>query len=143
MFKKLTFLALALTISNFVFSQNTPIGTWKTIDDKTGQAKSFLKLYEYNGEIHGQITQLLQKPQDTKCEKCPGDKKNKLLVGMTVVWGLKPIKAYWGGGKILDPESGKDYGCDVWFENGDFNILIVKGIHWTGLSRKQKWYRVN
>lgn len=119
-----------------------PLGLWRTVDDKTGQAKSIIELYEYQGEIHGKITQLILKPQDSKCDKCSGDKKNQPLAGMTILWGLKAKDAKWGDGDILDPESGKEYNCTIWFENNKNTELKVRGYHWSGIYRTQTWYRL-
>jgi len=138
-FWALLILALA---TNFALAQTSPTGTWKTIDDETGEAKSHVEIYKKDGKLHGKITKLLRKPQDTVCEECPGKKKNKPLVGMVIIDDLEPYKDYWRDGTILDPESGKEYGCSIWFEDGQTGELKVRGKHWTGLYRTQTWYRV-
>ncbi len=129
-------------VANVVLAQSSPAGIWKTIDDKTGEAKSHVEIYEKNGKWYGKISTLLQKPADTVCEKCPGKKKDKPLVGMVIVEGLESYKNYWRNGTILDPESGNEYGCSIWFENGNKDELKVRGKHWTGLYRTQTWYKV-
>ncbi|MFN7118122.1 MAG: DUF2147 domain-containing protein [Saprospiraceae bacterium] len=123
-------------------AQSSPVGMWKTIDDKTGEAKSHVEIYEKDGKFYGKITKLLRKPADTVCEKCPGNKKNKPLIGMNVIEGLSFSKGYWRDGSILDPETGNEYGCSIWFEEGKPDELKVRGKHWTGLYRTQTWYKV-
>ncbi len=123
-------------------AQTSPTGIWKTIDDKTGDAKSHVEIYENGGKYHGKIVKLLQRPADTVCEKCTGSKKNKALVGMVILENLETVKGFWRNGTILDPESGSEYGCSVWFESGKPDELKVRGKHWTGLYRTQTWYRV-
>jgi uncharacterized protein (DUF2147 family) len=132
---------IGLMASIQLVAQN-PLGMWRSVDDKTGQAKSIIEIYEHQGEVHGKITQLLQKPQDSKCEKCSGDKKGQPVVGMTILWGLKAKDAKWSDGAILDPESGKEYKCTIWFENNKNTELKVRGYHWSGIYRTQTWYRV-
>lgn len=129
--------ALSLT------AQTGPEGVWKTIDDNTGEARSHIEVYQQNGKYYGKIVRLLRKGPDTVCEKCPGKLKNKPLVGMVVISDLQPKDDYWKGGSILDPESGKEYSCSIWFEDGTKNELKVRGKHWTGLYRTQTWYRVD
>lgn len=124
------------------FAQSMPIGTWKTIDDKTGEAKSYVEIYEKDGKLHGKITKLLQRAADTKCEKCPGNKKDKPLVGMVVIANLQASKGVWKGGSILDPETGNEYGYSIWLESDKPDELQVRGKHWTGLYRTQTWYKV-
>lgn len=123
-------------------AQSKPLGIWKTVDDKTGEAKSYIEMYEKDDKLHGKITKLLQRPQDTKCEKCPGNRKDKPLVGMVIVANLKSTDGVWKGGTILDPETGNEYGCSIWLETNQPDELKVRGKHWTGLYRTQTWYRV-
>lgn len=132
---------LIICSCSFVIAQR-PVGIWKTIDDKTGEAKSYIEIYESNHKYFGKINKLLKSEPTKKCEKCPGARKNKPLVGMIIVENLSPYKDYWKNGTILDPESGSEYGCSIWFENNNANELKVRGKHWTGLFRTQTWYKV-
>jgi uncharacterized protein (DUF2147 family) len=139
----ITFLALAGFFTFSAQAQSSPIGIWKTIDDKTGEAKSHIEIYETDGKYYGKIVKLLRREADTVCEKCPGTKKDKKLVGMVIMEDLETKDEYWKNGSILDPESGKEYGCSIWFEDGNTEELQVRGKHWTGLYRTQTWYRVD
>jgi uncharacterized protein (DUF2147 family) len=139
-FGLLTLLAL-MAIGTQAFAQS-PIGVWKTIDDKTGQAKSHVEIYQKDGKIHAKVVKLLLKPNDTKCEKCSGARKNKPIVGMDIMWGLTKSSDYWKKGTIFDPESDTEYGCSIWFESGKTDELKVRGYHWSGIYRTQTWYRV-
>ncbi len=137
-------LTTAISFSCFAASlmAQSPVGIWKTIDDETGKAKSHLEIFESNGKFGGKIVKLLNKPENSLCDKCSGDDKNKPLMGMVLVKGLYLKDGYWQGGTIMDPNKGSSYGCSFWFETGNADILNVKGKHWSGISRTQKWYRV-
>lgn len=135
-------LILTLFYTGTIFAQSTPIGTWKTIDDQTGEAKSHVEIYEKEGKLYGKIAKLLERESDVKCEKCPGSKKNKPLIGMLVIENLTFSKGFWKNGTILDPESGNEYSCSIWLEPGKPDELKVRGKHWTGLYRTQTWYKV-
>jgi uncharacterized protein (DUF2147 family) len=141
--KKTTIILVVLTL---FFLQNlvaqSPIGIWKTIDDETGQPKSYLEIYESGGKLEGKIVKLLQKPADSVCEKCPGERKNKPVIGMVIVENMSPKNGLWKGGKILDPEKGKWYSCEFWLKEGDSNQLEVRG-YIAFFYRTQTWYRVN
>ncbi len=139
----LLLLFTAFSTATAALAQPSPVGIWKTIDDKTGEAKSHLEVYEQGGQYYGKVVKLLKSSPDKKCTECPGSKKNQPILGMVVLEGMKPHEDYWRKGKILDPESGNEYGCTIWFEKGKPNELKVRGIHWTGLYRTQTWYRVN
>lgn len=138
--KALVFVSMLL-LTGFVAAQG-PAGTWKTIDDQSGEARSHVKIYQQDGQYFGKIVKLLNDDPDALCEECPGEKKNQPVVGLVIIENLKPYKDYWRKGDILDPENGNEYGCSVWFEDGDKDVLKVRGKHWTGLYRTQTWYRV-
>ncbi len=117
----------------------TPTGVWKTVDDKTGEEKSYVEIYEQDDRLYGKITQLLQAEPDALCDACKGKLKNQPILGMLVIEDLEAQDDKWKNGSILDPESGNTYKCTIWLENE--NELKVRGIHWTGLYRTQTWYR--
>jgi len=140
--RKITFLfTLCLLISQLSIAQSGIEGTWKTIDDATGEAKSYIEITQENGKYIGTITQLLISSPDKTCDACPGDKKDKPLVGMVILDKLEPYKDYYSYGKILDPETGKLYKCSVWVDNAD--KLTVRGyVGISALGRSQNWHRV-
>ena len=128
-------------------AQTTPIGLWKTIDDDTKKEKSLIRLTESSGVITGKLEKLLDpatKP-DALCEKCSDDRKDKPLVGMTLVKGVKQNegeKALWDGGEILDPNNGKTYRVRL-VPKEDGRKLDVRGYIGTPmLGRTQTWIRV-
>lgn len=136
-------LFLTMTLSVAVMAQSSPVGLWKTIDDNTGDAKSYVEIYEKNGKFYGKIDRLLIKPNDSVCESCSGAKKDKPLVGMEILWDIKPYKDYWSYGTIMDPENGKEYKLNVWFEDGETDKLQLRGyIGMPALGRTQTWHRV-
>lgn len=141
--KSVLFSALFTIFSLSLSFAQSPVGTWKTIDDNTGEAKSHIEVYEQGGKLHGKIVKLLKSAPETLCDKCKGDKKNQPLMGMLIVENLSVNGEYWKDGIIMDPESGKEYGCSIWFEDkSNSKELKVRGKHWTGLYRTQTWYRV-
>jgi len=127
-----------------LWAQGSPEGIWKTVDDKTGESKSTVEIYEEGGRYFGKITALLRQGVDPneRCAACKGDKKGQPMVGLIVIEDLESHQDYWRSGTILDPENGNEYRCSVWFEEGQPNELKVRGKHWTGIYRTQTWYRV-
>jgi uncharacterized protein (DUF2147 family) len=119
--------AAALTLvstSAFGFAERTsPHGSWKTIDDETGETKSIVKIYEVDGKLYGRVDKLLLRP-GALCEKCEGEDHNKPVEGMVVVWGLSDADGdgVWEGGKVFDPEKNKTYRCKIWMDGGDIKI---------------------
>lgn len=117
------------------------IGTWKNIDDETGQAKGHIQVYEQGGQIFGKVVKILTDHPDRLCDKCPGSRKNQPVMNMVVLENMELKDGYWQGGQILDPEKGKWYTCKMWLKPGDPNVLVVRG-YLSFFYRTQYWYRV-
>jgi len=96
-----------------VFAQTTPAGVWHTIDDKTGEVSSEVRITDNAGVLSGRIEKLLRKnaKQDDVCDKCSDDRKDKPVLGMEIIRGARKTEGrdVWEGGKILDPDNGKEY----------------------------------
>ena len=105
--------SVLLALCGASWAQLTPVGTWRSVDDKTGEAKSEIQITENAGVLEGRVTKLLRKDADPNavCTECPDALKGKPMVGLPIITGAKQDgdKAVWVGGKILDPESGKSY----------------------------------
>ena len=140
--KKIILASFVFLFGIFSYSQSVT-GTWKTIDDKTKKEKSYVKLYETkSGKIQGDVSKILTKgKEDAKCTDCKGDKKDKPIQGMTIMWGMEKSGDEWINGRILDPNSGKEYSCKMKLK--DKNTLEVRGFMGVSLlGRTQTWYRV-
>ncbi len=128
-------------------AQTTPAGLWKTIDDETKKEKSLIRVVESGGVLSGKIEKLLDasnKP-DAVCDKCTDERKDKPVLGMTVIKAVKQNsadKALWDGGEILDPNNGKVYKVRL-VPKDDGKKLDVRGyIGMPMLGRTQTWIRV-
>ena len=130
----------ALLISSLSFAQIE--GKWKTIDDETGQAKSIVEVFKKaNGQYYGKITQLLAKPENETCVKCTDDRKNKPLIGLEIIRGLKKSGNEFTGGTITDPKTGKTYKCTITRAGNKLNVRGYVGFSLIG--RTQTWHKVN
>jgi uncharacterized protein (DUF2147 family) len=141
--KKLFFFAL-ISLAAFT-SQAQVIGTWKTIDDATGEAKSQVQIYEENGKLYGKVVAFLKKDTDINrvCDKCSDSRKGQKIMNMVIIRDMFLKDGYYQGGKILDPEKGKEYGCKLWLKQGTTNTLEVRGfLGIAALGRTQTWIRV-
>ena len=106
---------MALFAAGTSFAQMTPVGTWHSIDDKTGEAKAEIQIADKDGALSGRVVKSLRNDPNAKktCEDCKDDRKGQAIIGMEIIRGVKPDASgenLWAsGGKILDPENGKDY----------------------------------
>ena len=98
-----------ICIYSLQMNAQNPIGTWVTVDDETGKEKSHVEVYERDQKLFGKIVKLLLKPQNTVCEVCDGERKNKPLVGMVIISNMKRKGDKWDGGKIYKADAGKEW----------------------------------
>ncbi|KIQ25906.1 hypothetical protein RT97_23190 [Variovorax paradoxus] len=111
---KSTLAAIVLAATSFTaLAQSTPVGLWRNADDKTGEVKAEIRIAEANGALSGRIEKSLKKDTkpDATCDECSDDRKGKPITGLEIIRGGKKAegKDVWEGGKILDPENGKEY----------------------------------
>ena len=145
--KLLAVLLLALPLafaSTTAFAQETPVGTWTTIDDKTKKPKSVVEIYESsNGALGGRVTEVLSSDRGPNpvCDKCSGDRKGKPVKGMVILWGIKKVGNSWEGGQILDPATGKVYSVKVRPIDGGRRLEVRGFMGFSLLGRTQVWTR--
>lgn len=139
---KNTILMLFLLSVTTIYSQNKFVGKWKTIDDETGKEKSIIETYEKDGKLYGKVIEILdEEHKKSLCSKCSGNDKDKPILGITVIKGLKKEGQEYNSGVILDPKNGKLYKCYITLESND--KLKVRGyIGFALFGRSQYWYRV-
>ncbi|MDO9568558.1 MAG: DUF2147 domain-containing protein [Hydrogenophaga sp.] len=135
---------LLVVCTSGVWAQNTPVGTWHSIDDKTQEIKSEIVIADNGGVLSGKVVKLLRKEakQDAVCDQCTDDRKDKPVLGLEIIRGAQKAegKDVWEGGKILDPENGKAYTLRLTpIEAG--KKLEVRGSVF-GIGRTQTWVRV-
>jgi uncharacterized protein (DUF2147 family) len=122
-------------------------GYWKTIDDKTKEVKSIVKIWQEDGALKGRIEKLFPKPgedPDPICDKCKGDKKDKKILGMVFMWKFEKDGDEWVNGKILDPENGKVYHCSLELEDNGTKLNVFGYIKVLfKIGRTQTWLRAN
>ncbi len=126
-----------------VCSENTPVGTWKTIDDVTGKPKSIVQITDDHGELKATVLQVLQSDEGPHplCKACDGERKNQPVEGMNIMWGVSKDGDVWDGGKILDPKTGKVYKVKLQTEDDGAKLTVRGYIGFSLLGRSQVWER--
>ena len=134
---------LALFASGMAFAQSTPVGLWRNIDDKTGEAKAEIRITDNAGALNGRIEKVLRKDAkpDEKCVECKDERKDQPMVGLEIIRGAKKsADGDWQDGKILDPENGREYKLRLTPIEGGAKLQVRGsfGPFW----RTQTWVRV-
>ena len=121
----------------------SPEGVWKTIDDASGKAKSYVTITADSGTFSGRVSKILDPAkQESVCSQCEGERKDQKIAGMTILWDMAQQGDKYDDGKIIDPESGKIYSANMkLLEDG--KKLEVRGyIGFSLIGRSQIWERI-
>jgi len=141
----ITLATLLIAACQSAFAQSPSIeGRWRTIDDKTGAAKSIIVIRIVNDEAEGTVERVFAPPAPSEhpiCDRCPGDLNGKPIVGTRVLWGFRQNGNEWEGGRLFDPEGKKTYrGKMRVVDNG--RKLELRGFVGIPLfGRSQTWVR--
>ena len=142
---RIAVVSAALLVQAAAFAQAGPAGLWKTIDDDTKQEKSLVRIVDNGGVLSGRIEKLLDPSAraDAVCDKCTDERKDKPIVGMTILRNLKQNaddKEWWDGGDVTDPNNGKVYKARLRTIEGG-KKLQMRG-YMGPFYRTQTWIRV-
>ena len=106
------FLSALLASAALAAPPDSPIGLWKTVDDKTGQPRGLVRIYEQDGALCGRIESSLRKHG-----------------------------AEFSGGEIPDPDTGSTYRCRLTLEDKGARLIVRGYIGLPLAGRSQTWYR--
>jgi len=123
-------------------SATSPVGKWKTLDDKTGKVMTISEVYEAkNGTLAAKIVEAVGVP--ATCTTCSGQHQNKPTVGIVTLWNLKANKdGTWGGGNGYKPSEDRNFTAkSVKLVDGG-KKLEVKGCV-AFICRTATWVRVD
>jgi uncharacterized protein (DUF2147 family) len=146
-FKQAAIAGVLLAGAATAFAQaDTPVGTWQTIDDHTGQPKALVQItQDASGSLSGKVVKGLgpNDQADRRCTACTDARKDQPILGMTIISDMKKDGENWDGGQILDPENGKLYKCKMHVEDGGQKLVVRGYIGVSLLGRSQTWVRQN
>ena len=139
-------LALLVAFAGLAHAQMTPVGTWHSIDDNTGKPKAEISIRDNGkGVLVGKVERSLQPSSaEPNCSLCTDDRKGQPKIGMEIIRGGQQSdgKTVWEGGKILDPENGKNYSLRLTPIDGGKKLEVRGFIGAPLLGRTQTWIRV-
>ena len=115
--KKYLFLILILVSSKLFAGDVWPVGKWNMLDDFTELPEATIQISALkNGGFEGKIIEVFPDPEDDPvdvCKPCVGPDKNKPIIGLVVFKQLKMNAKKELVGKVLDPDSGRIYKCEL------------------------------
>jgi uncharacterized protein (DUF2147 family) len=138
-----TFLIFLILLSSFetkAQSDSLILGTWFNTE-KTAKIEIMNKDDQYLGKIIW-----LDNPNKDGAPVLDNANENEKLrnrpvMGLTILEGLKFDDGVWKGGKIYDPNSGKTYSCEVKVKgNEKLEVKGYLGFSWIG--KTVEWTKV-
>jgi uncharacterized protein (DUF2147 family) len=136
--------ALVLLIYCSAGAQTSAIaGDWRTVDDKSGEIRSSVRIYRdsTDGMYYGKIVKLYMYA-DAVCDKCEGENKNKPILGLIIIAGMKAEGKTLKGGTVLDPENGKKYFASISIDEKSGKLVLRGSLDKRGLfGRNQYWIK--
>lgn len=132
-------------ISSVKEGQDAIQGLWTTISDETNEPSSVIRISKKDKAFQGKIVKGLREKKASDeglCKKCPPPFKDKKIMGLAFLWGLKQEDpTHWTGGFVLDPDTGHIYKVNAQLSE-DGQKLYLRG--YIGISlfgRTQTWLR--
>lgn len=142
--RKVIFIGIFILFCAFqAHSQSKDVfGTWTTVDDRTGEHKATVEIYERDGKVYGKVIQITRESsRNNICDLCEGEDKDKPVIGMEFIKNLTFKKGKYQGGTITDPGNGEVYRSKIWLDPEDPDILNLRG-YILFFYRTQQWIRV-
>jgi uncharacterized protein (DUF2147 family) len=120
----------------------TPAGLWQPLDS-SGKPLGLIRIFEADGLYYGRIEP--SSPSDdrsARCTRCTGQRHDQPIIGLVLMRHLRPENGEYVGGDILDPDTGRIYGCTLRLTHGGHELVMRGFLGISLLGRSQTWRRV-
>jgi uncharacterized protein (DUF2147 family) len=135
-------LLLSLLAAGTAAAVEDPSGYWTIIDDDGKTATATVALSVRGGQLVGGIVELINpREKDPRCKSCTGERRNRPILGMQILWGLTKDDDEWSGGHILDPNDGSVYKCYLKLIDGGKRLQVRGYLGIALFGRTQYWLR--
>jgi uncharacterized protein (DUF2147 family) len=135
-------LSIGTSLGGLAAADHSFVGRWRTIDDKTGQPRGIVRVYEREGELFAAVEKGLWPGDEGRtCTKCTDERRNQPIVGLVIMRGMKLIDGEYRGGDILDPDSGAIYRCKLRLDDDGRKLKVRGFLGFSLFGRTQTWER--
>ena len=136
-------LLLSMLLATSIGTSQSVFGKWKTIDDRTGNPKAIIDIYEEDGKMYGKVVDIVEPGKENFiCTKCDGDLKDKPVIGMQIIDAAEHQgDGVYKGDTLFDPQQAMTFRCKIWLNPDNSDELKVRG-YLAFIYRTQTWVRV-
>jgi uncharacterized protein (DUF2147 family) len=111
--------------ASLVLAAQSPVGKWKTVDEKSGKVTSEVEIYEQSGKLFGKIV-ALPEPNDKEgkpktCIACTGTDKGKPILGLVILRDFSSTGDRYKG-TVVNPNDGQLHTVEIWVEDGKLRL---------------------
>jgi uncharacterized protein (DUF2147 family) len=120
----------------------SPVGLWQPLGSN-GKPQGLIRIFESHGLYYGRIEP--SSPDDdrnARCTRCTGARHNQPIIGLLLLRHLRPENGKYVGGDILDPDTGRIYGCTLRLTDGGREAIMRGFLGISLLGRSRTWRRV-
>lgn len=126
----------------------SPVGYWRTISDTNGEPRALVEIVSVpDGTLEAYVRGSLVEGEDPfrPCTECKGDLEGAPMMGLRIMWDMEPKDdaAKYGGGRILDPDTGNVYKSKLTLAEGGDALKVRGFIGISMLGRSQEWLRAS
>jgi uncharacterized protein (DUF2147 family) len=125
-------LLVAASSTSLLAQPRTPTaaGLWEKLNP-SGQPEAEFQIMDCNGLYQGKIVKIFPRPGEEdpstfRCTECEGEQKDALVVGLTLIKGLRREGLDYRDGTILDPRDGSTYNALMEL-SPDGQTLTIRG----------------
>ena len=121
---------------------DSPVGLWQPLDG-SGRPEGLIRIFEANGLYYGRIEP--SSPDDdrnARCTRCTDGRHDQPIIGLLLLRHLRQQNGEYAGGDILDPDTGRIYGCALRLTDGGRQLIMRGFLGISLLGRSQTWRRV-
>jgi uncharacterized protein (DUF2147 family) len=121
---------------------STPAGLWQAIDS-SGHAEGLIRFYEDHGAFFGRIEPTKSDGgTPRRCTRCTDERRDQPFDSLVIIRNLRLDGNEYTGGDVLDPETGRLYGCKLKLIDGGRRMVMRGFFGISLLGRSQTWQRV-
>ena len=121
---------------------SSPAGLWQPIDSRTGKPLGLIRIYPQGDAWFGRIEPSPGDDPSERCTHCTDERRNQPMSGLVLLRNLHRHDGEYTGGDILDPDTGRIYGCRFHLIEGGRALLMRGYLGVSLLGRDQVWRRV-